>query len=279
MVTIVTTSLATSWACAVAAAVDNRTAAAGRFRSRMRRPWAVGVLGALVPGLGLLIAGYPKRAALTLGIVGPMAAAAVILLNWRWLWERNQFAASSGISGTALEITFLAAAGIVVVMLLIWIVQFLDGVRRVSTSRSRGFADAIGFALLVSIILFLTTFQPTPLAQNLYAAAASFQDDGFLVIPLALCETATRLDPASPAYLARAAELNEALGMKIQASAKREIIDRRAREYLEVADVDVNGEVGSGTMNASHINGYLFPEDYVTSNDLHSWSRLRFQPR
>lgn len=286
MVPLITISLATSWVRAVAVASCTRPASISFPFSWIRRPWAVGLLGTLVPGLGLMITGHPKRAAWTFWIVGPIAAAAIILFNWRWLWERNQSSVPSGMSATALEITLLAAVGVAVVMLLIWIVQALDGVRRVSSSRSRALTDATGIALLVSLVLFFTTFRPASFAQNLDVAAISLQQNGFSLIPLGLCEAATRLDPAKPAYLARAAELNEALGMKKAALAKKEIIEQRAREYIELVGRDVRGDASGSAfagkpapVTTPYLHGALDVEDYVTSNDLHSWSRLGFRPR
>jgi hypothetical protein len=58
------------------------------------------------------------------------------------------------------------------------------------------------------------------------------------MIPFALCETAARLDPATPTYWIEAAELADSLGMPEKARAHRQMIERRAVEWRVAAGIE-----------------------------------------
>lgn len=266
----VTLLIAVSWARAIAAVTCGRATMGSRFPAWMRRSGPVAAIGTLVPGLGLQIAGYTKRGAWVFAIVGPIASAVIVLLHWRWLWERSRSAVPPGVSGNALEAAFIAAAGIGVATLLVWIVQALDGARLVSTSRTRARANAASVILLLSLAFFFTTFRPVSFAGSLGTTAAALRHDGLRVIPLGLCEAAMRLDPASPVYIAQAAELNEAMGMADAAQAKRQIIERRARAYLEI--VGGRGALGHATPATSSATiRALDSEDHITMGTARVW--------
>lgn len=267
---------ATAWSRAVHLAGRDYPTLAVLSPNWLRRPRAVCALGMLVPGLGLLVAGYPRRAALLLWAAGPLALAIFTLSQWRWLWERGQSAVPPGISGPSLEIFLVAATGVVAVGLLTWIVQALDGARRVSSMRrSPAFANAVSLALLVSLALFSMTYRPVSLAQSLGAAAVALHRDGLRVIPLGLAEAAARLDPASPEYLAHAALLNDELGMKDAAQAKRDTLERRMKKYAELIRRDRETATLTYTLSP---NGDRRTGRIAQPGDGDTWKRIQALP-
>jgi hypothetical protein len=262
-VPIVILTIATAWTRAIGEASHGR---AKQYPHWLRRPWAVLTLGMLVPGLGLRVAGHPQRAVWAFWIVGPMAAAWVVLANWRSLWEESRGAVHPGISGASLEIAFVIAAGVAATVMLIWMVQALDGARRVSPARSVGASNLMSVALLLSLLLGVGMFRPIAFARGLHQASIVLQLDGFRVIPLGLCEAAARLDPAEPIYLAHAAELNEALGMEDAAQAKRQIIEQRLNTYLQIAR-----RAERPSVRSSMVDRPLDVEDHLPAANRGTW--------
>ncbi len=234
-VSTVILATATAWSLAIAVAGHDYPTLASISSRWIQRPRTVGAIGMILPGFGYLMTGRFRRAACLLWTVGPLVAAVVILANWRWLWTRSHSPVPPGLSGTTLEIVFLAAAGIVILGFFTLVVQALDGARRFSTvTTSRVFSDAVGVPLVVALVFFATTFRPVPFGRSLGAASIALHRDGFRLIPLGLCEAAARLDPATPAHLANAAVINKELGMKDAAQAKHQIIERRMKEYADI---------------------------------------------
>ena len=235
LVTFVFLAAATAWARAVAVSGRDHPPLASISPRKMRNPLAVGAVSLVFPGLGLLLQGKTRRAAAVLWTVGPMVAALVILSNWSLLWNQSQWSVPAGSSGLALEIVFVVAAVLALVTLLIWIVQALDGARRFCTTPGSLLrADVVSVALLVTVIAFVSTVRPVPFAESLSASSEGLHQNGFRLIPLVMSESAARLDPASPVHLANAAVLNEELGMKDAARAKKIVIERRMMEYVEL---------------------------------------------
>ncbi|MFN8178959.1 MAG: hypothetical protein U0167_13600 [bacterium] len=236
-------AVATAWARSIAAA-RVPSATPGTWVARWGNdPRVVAVLGLAVPGLGLMLAKCRRQAAASFWLLGPLWAAGAVLLNRRWLWEHSRSVVSPGLRGTALESVFVAAAAVGALALVAWIVQALDGARRVSSTQGR--SDAVGLALLVVATLFVATFHPASLGRDLYGAASGLRADGFRMIPFALCETAARLDPATPVYWAEAADLAESLGLGEKARAHRAMIERRAVEWRFAAGIDRPGAASS----------------------------------
>jgi hypothetical protein len=118
---------------------------------------------------------------------------------------------------------------------ILWLIQALDGARRVSSSRSLVVADTASLALLASLAVFAVAFRPASLALNLHSTAVTLRSDGYQLIPLGLNEAAVRLDPATPAYLAEAVELYGAVGMWDKAREKSRLLEERAKEYTRLA--------------------------------------------
>lgn len=221
----------TVWTFAIVDAVGR--SGGSRYPRWLRNSTVVFLLGALVPGLGMRIAGHARAAARVFWIIAPLAATWVVLANWRALWERSQ-AAPAGLAGTQLEITFLVATGVGILSLVLWLIQALDGPRRLAETGSVVRSNVISAMLLLSLMAAAMVFQPATIAGEMYAASTMLRETGFRLIPLRLCETAARLDPTEPIYLSDAAELNNALGMSEAAAEKRHTLERRMRAYIEV---------------------------------------------
>lgn len=235
VVAAVILAAATAWSRAVAAAGDFQPTLGSISPRWVAHPRTIGALGLAVPGLGFLIAGYPRRAACLFWLAGPLAVAVVILAHWRRLWDFTRSSASPGISGATLEYILIGAACALVACLVLWIVQALDAVRQTNRARrSYVLADAVGLSLLVAVILFSSTFRPASFASSLATVSATLHRDGLRVIPLGLVEAAAHLDPASPTYLARAASIYDEMGNTEAADARRAVIERRLREYAEL---------------------------------------------
>ncbi|MGQ0721267.1 MAG: hypothetical protein ACT4PE_06795 [Candidatus Eiseniibacteriota bacterium] len=230
VVPLVTLLVFTTWACAIGTACRLGRPRPPRWLGHRA---SVGVLGLLVPGLGLLIVGEHRRAVRAFWILGPMIASAAVLGHSQWLWDRSRIADAPGIGGPDLEVAFLMSATVLFVALFAWISQALDGMRRVAGEADVARPDASGAALLVSLVAFVAAFRPDAAARCLHHVAAPLEADGLRVIPLVLWETAARIDPVTPVYLTRAADLDEALGMSEAASSKRRALELRARQHLD----------------------------------------------
>lgn len=202
----------------------------------LRHPGVVGAAGLVVPGLGLLLAGCPRLGARMFGLLAPLAAAAIVLTHAPWLWALRAVAPNPGISGPGLETVFVSATGCVVVIALTWIFQALDGVRRAAPNPSPAVSGLVSASLLAALAVFSVCFRPADLADQLDSLGAKFQCDGWQVVPLLLSETASRLDPATPDYLARAAHLHSALGRYKAAGDRRDLLVERALAWTAAAE-------------------------------------------
>jgi hypothetical protein len=229
VVPTLTLAVASAWARSIATARTPSTRP-GTWAARLGRdPRVVGILGLFVPGLGLMIAKCRRHAAASFWLVGPLAASALVLANRSWLWEKSRSLVSPGVRGDSLEIVFAAAAAVGALTVLGWIVQALDGARRVS--HVGGHSDFAAMSLIVAVTLFVATFHPSSVSRQLYAAATGLESDGMRIIPYALCETAARLDPGTPMYWVEAANFAESLGLVRMAQEHRQMVERRAIEW------------------------------------------------
>jgi hypothetical protein len=235
-------ALATVWTLAIDRAGRGKAVPVSWYPGWIRGAWAVFWCGMVVPGMGLRIAGHRRAAARAFWLVGPLAAAGVILANSHRLWDRSRLDVPPGIAGPALETVFIAAAVVVVVSLLAWLVQALDGSRRVSNRRAVGTSNAVSVALLLSLVLGALMFRPIDVAGNLDTASTALRRDGFQLIPLKLSLAAARLHPEQPLYVARAAEIAEALGMNELAREKRRILEQRMEAYVDIVERERNVE-------------------------------------
>lgn len=235
IVPLLVAATGTVWARSVTAAGRRCPATLSRLPRLLRSAVALAVLGALIPGLGLMLTGRVKRAGWAFALIIPAGVTVAVLLRWQWLWDVSRSTINPGLSGAALEVVLLSTVSIAALSALAWIVQALDGARRAGHSPSHVFADAAGATLIVSLIVFTAAFRPVTVARNLNASALPMRHANYRLIPLAVTETASWLDPANPVYIADAAELYRALGNREKAREKREILEQRAAAYTKFA--------------------------------------------
>ncbi len=235
IVPLLVTVTGSVWARSVTAAGRRCPATLSRLPRRLRSGAAITALGMLVPGLGLMLTGRVKRAGWAFALVIPAGVTAAAILRWPWLWDLNRSAINPGLSSVALEFVLLSTVSIAAVCALAWIVQALDGARGAGHRPSHVFADAAGATLIVSLVVFAVAFKPVSVARNLSASALPMRHDSYRLIPLAITEAASWLDPANPVYIAEAAELYRALGNRKKAREKRDILEQRAAAYTKFA--------------------------------------------
>lgn len=203
----------------------------------LREPGAAGLLGLLIPGYGLFLAGHPRRAALSLLAVCAVAVSVIVLWQAPDLWALSSAGIFLGHAGT-LERIFLAMGALMLFAAFVWIFQALDGARlagnrgasgAASTARSHG--DRAAAALVLAIVALLLTFKPARVAEMIDRFGVSAISDGYRVIPLVAAETALRLDPSRPEYAMQAIQLNEALGRTYRAEELRYYLEDRWEPY------------------------------------------------
>ena len=232
-VTLVTLSVATTWARSVAI---SKPVCWPRL---LRGSWAVGALGLVLPGFGLLIAGRRWKAAFAIWCVGLLVAAVVVMKHWRWLMA-NGISGEGHLTHQTIEWVLAVAAGCGVFGLLAWLALAFEGVRAVSPrAHSGSVANRLALALLVTLVFFLATFRPIPIARDLESAAARLEHHGMRIIPLAFCEVASMLDPGTPNHLARAATLYDELGLIETADAKRDLLQQRATQFASAVGAEL----------------------------------------
>ena len=267
IVPLVVTVTGLVWARSVIAAGRRCPATLSRLPRRLRSGAAITALGMLVPGLGLMLTGRVKRAGWAFALIIPAGVTAVALLRWPWLWNLNRSTINPGLSSVALEVVLLVTVSIATVCALAWIVQALDGARSAGHRPSHVFADAAGATLIVSLVVFAVAFKPVSVARNLNASALPLRHANYRLIPLAVTEAASWLDPANPVYIAEAAELYSALGNHEKAREKRDILEQRAAAYTKFAWGDPSdGPVPKGLTSN-------FRSTYI-DNARSPWNRL-----
>jgi hypothetical protein len=200
----------------------------------LRRPWATGIAGLFVPGLGHLVAGRVRRGAAALCLLGPTLMAALVLGHAGCLWQGYRVTGGQPAAGLALERIFLFAAVVLVLGAVVWIALALDaarlqGVVPAVSRRHRG--DWFAAALVVTLITSAFVFRPAGVAQRMDHYAVALQDEGLRIIPLWLERSAVGLDPAQPTYTLRCADLYAALGQTERADQLRKSLDGRWVTY------------------------------------------------
>lgn len=231
--TVVITSIVGTWAAAIGSARQVRP-----IRTSARASWVLSApaatfAGLLLPGLGLMMAGKRKLAAVAFWTLAPLTSAALVLGQWRWVVGRSSSPVPAALSGTAGEIALGLAFVVLVLSLLAWIVQALDGARRVSWGRI-GRPGAVSFALVLSLAVFAATFRSHTVARNLAWTASALQAEGLRLLPWGLYEVAARLDPLSPRHQVRTAELATELGMHELAAARWARLETESAEWNAV---------------------------------------------
>jgi hypothetical protein len=227
----------TVWARAVYLLGGNRTLFTQNLPDPLKKPGLVGLLGFLVPGLGLLVTGHHRKAALTVWLTGLYALSLFVLSRAAWLWSWNRSAGSDALQGATLERLFVIMGIVGVFGALVWIVQALDGVRLAERRFVRDAspsANVTAFVLLASLVIFVLMFEPATVADTLDRFAVSAEYEGYRLLPLQAELAAMRLDPSKPAFAVRAAELYDGLGRHESAQAIREEMFERWKPCIGV---------------------------------------------
>lgn len=220
----------TTWVRAVLIIGRHRAILVSSLPVWIKRPWATGTFGLVIPGIGLFIAGYVKRAACALWIIGIALLSTFILSNAEWIWGWNRLSASEVIPSHAIEYIFMGLAVVCVLGALTWIVQALDGARLAgdrSTRRGRNRSDLITVALLVAIVAFSVMFEPAFVAKALDRFAILKHQEGYQVIPLYAGRAAVHFDKSQPEYVLHAATFYDDLGQGHTARTMREELYER----------------------------------------------------
>lgn len=200
------------------------------------RPWSVGSLGFLIPGMGLLVAGCPRRAATVVLALGPAMLAGLLLLNASWIWNLHMATGWRPLSSHSLEGLFIMAAVIVFAALLGWSAQALEGIRQVHLQRrtfARGRGDWYAVALLATAATLVVVANPGQLAGHLDRQVDHLRGDGYQVIPLYMTLAASKLDPSQSQYAVKAMDLYSELGQAEKAAQLRYALDRNLDTYVQ----------------------------------------------
>ncbi len=238
MVLVPATLVSTTWARAISLCPTAIT-----WPSLLRKPITVFAMGLMLPGLGLLVAGQRFRAAFAVWSLGMLAG--VVLISKQW-FGINITDPSTRLSLMTYEGVLVAAIALVAVGVGAWIVQALDGMRLTTTSVASGtLANGLAVALLAVLIVFGLVNRPTAVATNLFALADALEERGLLLIPAGLAESASRVDPATPEYLARAATLYGALGYDQRAQRAENLLQTRAVRFASAVAVAAEPEVST----------------------------------
>jgi hypothetical protein len=198
----------------------------------LRHPATVGGLGLLLPGSGLLIAGYPRRAAAACWMAGAALAGWIFVGRGVELWAA--LAGAPDAVRYTFEVSLIGSVLFIGLGGFVWIGQSLEGVRLSLESRGRAGGqrgDRIALVLLLSIVALVALFDAAGVAQDLDLLALSLRAEGLELAPLCLMRVSTRLDPSQPAYVLHLADQLDSLERHDRAQALRRDLDRRWRSY------------------------------------------------
>jgi len=215
-----------------------------KLPSPLRKPWAVGIVGLIAPGLGLLLAGCPRRGAAVILSGWSVVAAVLVLANSLGIWSRNQGVEAASIQPAVLEVIFMVSAGILVAGLIGWIAQALEGARQMMGEpgiRHRMRGDWYAAALLCTMLGMTVIWDPPTVARHLDNSGIILREKGLQVIPLHLTRGAYRLDPGPSEYAVRVIELNEELGRRDEAVLMRRELDGNLASYLALVHSENRG--------------------------------------
>jgi len=194
----------------------------------LRRPGVTAFIGLWLPGFALLLANFPRRAALALGNFGILVAALLFLRG------------SASVEATRVwigyEYLLAGAVGVVLLTGLLGCAFALEGLR-LQLAKTRGIGgvrgDRLALLLLAAMAAFLLSFQPTTLSETLHGRAESLAGKGYRLLPLELEKAALKLDDSRPGSWLRVADHCEALGRHQEAARYRGALWLRWREYRD----------------------------------------------
>ena len=221
---------------------------AHRLPRLLRSPAAVLALGLLAPGSGLLASGGRLRAGLWLWLLWPAALGLLVLRSAIGMWQHLAMTMGNSSAADMLEVFILLSAGAVAVGALVWVVQALEGVRRLAPAPAlgRNHGDWFAVALGVSCVTLAVGGNPGHVARQLGDAATVLRAEGMTIIPLQLSLVADRLDPSCAEYAVQAIALHEARGDQEQAGALRARLDEGLASYLTLLGND-GAQAGPGS--------------------------------
>ena len=225
----------TTWARAIYLTGENADRPAQRWPRWLMKPWAIGGLGFLVPGLGLLLAGCRKRAVAVLWLYWPAVLSVLLLAHATWMWDWQRNSGVQTVSANTIEYIMMIAAMVAFLGVLGWIAQALDGARQVSSQYSawvRPRSDWYAAALMGAIVVLAVVSEPASIAKRLDRLGGSLRREGYQVIPLCLTLTANRLDPSRPVYVMQAIELYDELGKSEAAARLQDELNEDMQPYL-----------------------------------------------
>ena len=253
-----------------------------KLPSMLRRPWAVGIAGLFAPGLGLMLAGCPGRGAAVTWLAWPVAAAVLVLAHGLQIWGRNQGAGGVSIQPVVLETIFLAAAGTLVVGLIGWVAQALEGARQMMGEpgiRHRMRGDWYAAALFVTLLSVAVVWDPTSAARQLNSGSVILREQGFQVIPLHMARSARRLDPGPTEYAVGIIELCEELGRRNEAVQVRRELEENLSSYLTLVQTENRSLAMNQNRGRSPEQDWNFSRDKFGQAGPHGPDRPFYQAR
>jgi hypothetical protein len=229
----------TAWACAVPLALV-ALPPLHRLPRLLRSRVAVVALGLLAPGAGMLASGGRQRAGLWLWLLWPAALGVAMLRSAMAMWQHLVATSANSAAADLLEFSLLLSAAAVAVGALVWVVQALEGARRLvpAPALSRGRGDWFAVALGVSCAALAVGGNPEHVARQLGDAALVLRVEGMTIIPLQLSLAADRLDPSCAEYAVQAIDLHEVRGDQGQAGALRARLDQGLATYVALLGAD-----------------------------------------
>jgi len=213
----------------------------------LRQSWAIGALGLVAPGSGLLLSGGARRTAIFVWLFWPAVVATVVLVNSMGLWRHHLASGWLMASGPALETAYLVAAAVVAISFLGYIAQALEGVRQVLVEpglQTRAKGDYYALAVVAAVVALVVVASPSQMAHQLATGGDTLRQEGFQAIPLRLALAASELDSGKPEYAIQAMELYAELGQTEQAEALRTDLDRNLSTYVALVQKETVAEFG-----------------------------------
>jgi len=270
------------WARAAYLAGSSERLSRRQLPSLLRKPWAVGIVGLIAPGLGLLLAGCARRGAAVIWSGWPVAGAVLVLASGQQIWARNQGNGAVSINPTALEVIFIISAGILVTGLIIWITQALEGARQMMGEpgiRHRMRGDWYAAALLCTLVGMAIAWDPTAAARHLDNGGIVLREKGFRVIPLHLARGAHGLDPGPSEYAVGVIELYEQTGRRDEAVRLRKELDENLASYLALVHTENQGPAMRSYAGRTSAREWKIIGDLYGQSGPHGGDRPAYQAR
>ncbi|MDD3642301.1 MAG: hypothetical protein PHQ19_02415 [Candidatus Krumholzibacteria bacterium] len=210
-----------------------------RIPEFLKRPAGSGILGAAMPGLGLMISGRSRQAAAVLWMVCLALVSILILSQADWLWRFNRQAGALAAAPRTLEYLFIGLAVCALLGAVSWVVQALEGMRRATKGNGHAAAMRTGAAiavLCVAVAVAGLSLEGRTFAASLDSAAQAMSGEGFEIAPILMAEAAMRLDSSRPAYTAHAIAIYESAGKGGRADLLRRSLVQRLAPCIGVLE-------------------------------------------